>query len=195
MEVVSAEFDALRTLQADSIQALDTKAGVVLGFAGTIMAVLAVMQQTDTTWLSIIGFLLIAVAAGLGVWAMLPRDFHYWPKPSVLLNDYMLKDPDVPTTGSREQILADKVNAYEQNEKILAGKARLVTWSAVSLGAGIIFIWAHSLWRKPMTTENKTTSGDSASASAPATPAPVAQPNPAAMNTIKKGSNSSSSPK
>lgn len=188
MEVVSSEFDALRTLQADSIQALDTKAGVVLGFAGTIMAVLAVMQRADTTWLSIVGFLLIAVAAGLGVWAMLPRDFHYWPKPSVLLNDYMLKDPDAPTTGSREQILADKVNAYEQNEKILAGKARLVTWSAVSLGAGIIFIWAHSLWREPMTTENKTASGGSAPASAPATPAPVAQPNPAAMNTIKKGS-------
>lgn len=102
----------------------------------------------------------------------------------------MLKDPDAPTTGSREQILADKVNAYEQNEKILAGKARLVTSSAVCLGAGIIFIWAHSLWRKPMTTENKTNSAGSASASAPAAPAPVAQPNPAAMNTIKKGSDS-----
>lgn len=77
MEVVSAEFDALRALQADSIQALDTKAGVVLGFAGTIMAVLAVMQNADTTWLSIVGFLLIALASALGVWAMVPRDFHY----------------------------------------------------------------------------------------------------------------------
>lgn len=186
MEVVSAEFDSIRAAQSESIHALDTKAGMVLGVVATILAVLAAFQKSDMTWMATLAIMFFAGAGGLSVWALLPRDFHYSPKPSVLLNEYMLREPDTPTTGSREQILADKVNAYEQNEKVLAGKSDLVKWAAIGLGIGLVLICAHILWRKPMTTENPTPNPAPSAAPAPA-PAPVAQPNPAAANTIKKG--------
>lgn len=177
-------MDALRAFQSDAIQTLDTKAGVILGFSGTILAVFVTATKTDLTCLAINGFVLLAAAVVLGILAMMPRDFRYNPKPSVLLNDYMLREADAATNGSKEQILADKVKGYEENKVMLDQKAAQVKWSAICLGAGVLFLSAHILWRKTMANESSTTTN-----SAPAAPAPIAQPNPNGSNIIKKGGN------
>lgn len=177
-------MDALRTFQSDAIQTLDTKAGVILGFSGTILAVFVTAAKADLTCLAINGFVLLAAAIVLGVLAMMPRDFRYNPKPSVLLNDYMLREPDAATNGAKEQILADKVKGYEENKVMLDQKAEQVKWSAICLGIGVLFLSAHILWRKSMANESPTTSNTVPSTAAPA---PIAEPNPSASNTIKKG--------
>lgn len=177
-------MEVLRQYQSGSTEVLDTKAGVVLGFAGTILAVLASAHKADFTAWSMIGFSLLALAVILGAAAMLPRDFYYNPKPKVLIEQYMFKEPDAPVVGAKEQILADKIKGYTENEKTLALKAKLVKLAAICLGVGVIFVSAHILWRQFMTNE---TPANNSSTAAPATPQPVAQPNPDASNTIKKG--------
>lgn len=184
IDLVGPEIDAIRAFQSGSIEALDTKAGIILGFSGAILAVLVTAPKTDFTPWAIPGFLLLAGAVILGVWALHPRDFYFNPKPSVLFEKYMFLDPDAPITGAKEQILADKVSAYTQNEATLKQKACLVECAAICLGAGVIFVSGHTLWRKAMTTESST---NAATTPATAAPAPIAQPNPDASNTIKKG--------
>lgn len=179
---MAPEIDALRTFQVHTIEALDTKAGVVLGFSGTILAVFAAIQSSEQTTFSLIGFILLCAAVIMGVVAMLPRSYRFDPKPSVLLNDYMLRPPNTLTTGAKEQILADKVEAYSNNEARLNMKAGFVNAAVICLGLGILFVSAHTLRRKAMA---KSESNEKAVANPPA--APVAQPNPDASNIIKKG--------
>jgi len=187
LNVVGPEMDALRGFQAHTIEALDTKAGVVLGFSGTILAVFAVVQGSEHTFFSLTGFVLLCTAVVLGVFAMLPRSFRFDPKPGVLLNDYMLRPPDVPTTGAKEQILADKVEAYSKNEALLDRKASLVNAAVICLGVGILFVSAHTLRRNVMTNDKMPPNEKTAPNPKPAAPAPVAQPNPDASNIIRKG--------
>lgn len=180
IDVVGPEIDAIRAFQSGSIEALDTKAGVILGFSGAILAVLVTAQNTDFTLWAMPGFLLLAVSVILCVWALRPRDFYFNPKPSVLFKDYMFLDPYAPIVGAKEKILADKVEAYSQNEVTLKQKACVVEWAAICLGAGVIFISGFTLGRKIMTNEKT-------SAATISPTAPIAQPNPDASNTIKKG--------
>lgn len=181
---MAPEIDALRTFQVHTIEALDTKAGVVLGFSGTILAVFAAIQGSEQTTFSLIGFILLCAAVIMGVVAMLPRSYRFDPKPSVLLNDYMLRPPNTLTTGAREQILADKVEAYSNNETRLNMKAGFVNAAVICLGLGILFVSAHTLRRKAIA-KDSSQSNEKAVANPPA--APVAQPNPDASNIIKKG--------
>lgn len=183
-------MELIRQYQSGSTEALDTKAGVILGFSGTVLAVLVSAQRVDYTYWSLIGFGLLAFAVVLAVLAMLPRDFYFNPRPEVLLKQYMFKEPDAPLTGAKEQILADKVKGYAENEKVLAKKAKLVKGAAICLGAGVIFVSAHILWRQLMTNDSASKDTNGPAPLAPAQQQPVAQPNPGASNTIKKGMDS-----
>lgn len=186
IDVVGPELEALRQHQAAAIDALDSKAGVILGFSGTILAILtATTGSDDLLWLAA-DFVLLVAAVGCAIKALSPTDFRFNPKPRVLLEDYMMKPPDaLGNAGSKERILADKVDAYEKNEEPLKIKADYVYAAVRFLGIGLLSISLHTLWRKAMT--NKEAGPRETSASKETASTPPAEPNPAATNIIKKG--------
>lgn len=148
LDVVGPEMDALRQFQAASIGALDTKAGIILGFSGTILTIF-VGGKADKGLLFLWGVALLAISVVLAIAALIVRGFYFNPKPKVLLDDYMMRHPDAAAvpTGAKEQILSDKVSAYEKNEKTLTEKASFVRWAIICLGAGVILGAIDALWR------------------------------------------------
>lgn len=185
LHVVEPEIEALRGFQSQSNEVLDTKAGIVLGFSGAILAVLVTTQIPEQSLVPLLGYGLLALAVVFGGAAMYAKPFRYDPSPNILLNEYMDREPDAPGSGVREQILADKVKAYSENERLLGRKACLVNIAVACLAIGVILVSGHNLWRRVMSKETPTPS-QTVPAPKPVPP-PVAQPNPAAVNTIQKG--------
>jgi hypothetical protein len=185
IDVVSVEMEALRHYQASAIDALDAKAGVVLGFSGTVLTILAATTTgpDDPLWI-FFDFLFLMAAVGCAIKALSPSEFRFDPKPRVLF-DYMHKSPDAPgSAGAKEQILADKVAAYEANEKTLWNKGTYVYGAVAFLGLALTLVSVQTLVRR-IVMNKKSESNETA----PKTPGstPPAEPNPAATNVIKKG--------
>lgn len=188
IDVVSTEMESQRQHQSVAINALDSKAGVVLGFSGTALALWAAAPSVagDPFW-PVIEFLFLVGAVVLATLALAPADFRFDPKPRVLF-DYMHKSPDAPgSAGAKEQILADKVEAYEKNELVLKQKADYVFGAIIFLGFGLFMVSARTLGRKIVKIDRKETHEvlPSAPKVEAAVAVPPAQPNSAAANVIR----------
>ena len=112
LDVVMPEMESLRGFQAASSDHLDTKAGVILGFSGTVLTLIAMIPTDQQSCWLIPGIVVLSLAVGFAVSALRVQGFRFDPKPKVL-KEYMLKPLDVPGQSAKEQILVDKVKAYE----------------------------------------------------------------------------------
>jgi uncharacterized membrane protein YhaH (DUF805 family) len=111
---------------------LDTKAGIVLGFAGVVVGVtIDKLEGAITT----VGTALTALAALLAVVAFVPRSF---PSLAVrrLRDSYLTTDEDV----TRLRLLDTQIAMYQRTERLLTLKGRLVTLAAVVLGVAVLLI-------------------------------------------------------
>lgn len=124
---VAGELEAL----THHVEALDTKAGVILGFAG-VLAGLAVSRGQPIAQLGII----IDVVAGLlAVFAFLPRK---WPvlRAKSLREKYLTAQ----ATGTQLHLLDTRIAMVEEASDLLARKGKLVTYALVSLMVAIALI-------------------------------------------------------
>jgi hypothetical protein len=109
---------------------LDSKAGIMLGFSGVLVA-LSVSSLSGT--LADIGASVAATAAVSAGVAFLPRSY-----PTLALrrlrDSYLTADEEF----TRLRLLDTRIAMYQQTEKLLAIKALLVTVAACTLGAAVV---------------------------------------------------------
>jgi hypothetical protein len=113
-DVIERELDRLTLLQADAMGSLDTKAGLLAGFA----AVLAGIAPSDTDPVRLAARLVAALAALAAVYA-------YWPQkeaeeigPARLQRAYLAK----PAHETRGMLLSTRIDVYGTNEDRLKQK-------------------------------------------------------------------------
>jgi|GEM_PF-4995678 len=146
-EVVLEELRQQRSIQKDSIGALDGKLATLFGVNGAIFSIF--LAGVGIAKLRFTGAMLIAVIVAamflfLGFLSALiaywTRYYRFDPSPSVLVKDYLIrpsKTYDAKLTGAISQICADIAEAYRVNQMILEAKANLIkfclTFEAVGL--------------------------------------------------------------
>jgi len=142
LDIAFAEMTSLQQFQSSANKGLDKKAGMVLFFSGTILAILAGNRNESVVFgfVEFFGSIFLLLSVFLSIWAFWVRSFRYDPKPSVLLKDYMFREPNKEGDGAKEQILADKVDGYQQNEKIIITKVNRLKIAATFLGVGVAFV-------------------------------------------------------
>jgi hypothetical protein len=113
-DVIERELDRLTLAQAGAMSSLDTKAGLLAGFA----AVLAGIAPSDTDALRLASRVVAVLAALAAVWA-------YWPKrqseeisPANLHRAYLAR----PARETRETLLATRTHLFTKNEPRLQKK-------------------------------------------------------------------------
>jgi hypothetical protein len=123
--------------------ALDTKAGILLGFAGVVVGV--TVDKLDGT-LATVGTALAALAALVAVLAFVPRSF---PTLSLrrLRDSYLTTEEDI----TRLRLLDTQIAMYQRTERLLRRKAGLVTLAAVALGIAVVVIVVGSTVEKGAT--------------------------------------------
>jgi hypothetical protein len=152
IEVVKQEMEEQRRLQAGSIDSLDTKIGITVGFTGVILTLYAEKVSINdvgniicspVVLLSLLGLLFLLFSLLFSILAFWVRSFRFDPSPNVLKDDYMFRDPDnwsQDKAGSKEQIVVDQVEAYNRNQETLNKKARRINLSVTFLGFGILIL-------------------------------------------------------
>lgn len=110
--------------------ALDTKAGVLLGFAGVLVG-LSVANLHG--WWAHSGGIVAGLAAFFAGWAVLPRSY-----PTLGLRRLRDRYLSAEEGFTRQRLLDTRIAMYDETRKILRVKARLVSAATIGLGAAVI---------------------------------------------------------
>lgn len=129
LAIVEAEVERERDRQDRRSDALDSKAGILLGFAGAVTALAAAQPGA---WADV-AVTLSALAAVLAVLAFLPRSFAKI-EVVALRRRYLASDERF----TRHHLLDTKISAGAQVNTLLDQKATLVTLSAFALLAAAV---------------------------------------------------------
>jgi hypothetical protein len=125
-DVVSAELDA----QERRGDAIDSKAGVILGFAGVLVGLTASHVHNAVGQA---GFASAAASAVLAVGTFMPRPFPALD-PYQLRMRYLTEAPET----TKQRLMDTRVSLYRQIEGVLRWKVRLVTAAVVMLASSIV---------------------------------------------------------
>lgn len=136
MSVVRAELDVELGLLERRSAAVDTKAGLVLGFAGVLVGLTKDVQS----WITVAGQVLAVVAAVLAITAFLPR-YGGAVNPMTLRQKYLTTDKAVTELS----VLDTRLIIKERDEAALRVKARRVRMAVVILVLAIAVIVANSV--------------------------------------------------
>lgn len=146
IDVVKEEMIEQRRIQSSSIDSLDTKIGVLIGFVLTSSILYFANIRLRSCWEFVLTLLVViglAFSFGGFLCAFWPRKFRFNPKPKVLLENYMFRDPTKKINekyGSKEQILADQVDAYEKNSRVLRNKSFCLKFGLIALAVAYLLI-------------------------------------------------------
>ncbi|CAL9460288.1 hypothetical protein SUDANB95_02609 [Actinosynnema sp. ALI-1.44] len=138
MSVVRAELDIELGLVERRSAAVDTKAGLVLGFSGILVG----LTKDVTSWITVAGQFLAVLAAVTAIGAFLPR-YGGAVNPMTLRRKYLTADKATTELAVLDTRLALK----ERDEAALRVKARRVRAAVVVLVLAIAVIVANSVVR------------------------------------------------
>lgn len=138
LTIVAAQVAAERDAMNSHAESLDTKAGVVLGFAGVVVALGATAPTSLTNQLLFQVGLLAGMGAGLlAAWAFLPRGY---PVIEVLrLRDRYLTASEAET---QLHLLDTQIEMVRQAAELVKRKGRRVKASVICLAsaAGLVVV-------------------------------------------------------
>jgi hypothetical protein len=136
MSVVRAELDIELSLLERRSASVDTKAGLVLGFAGVLVG----LTKDTSSWITVGGQILAVLAAVVAIRAFLPR-YGGAVNPLALRRKYLTTDEAV----TKLLILDTRLVIKEQDEDALKTKARRLRAAVVILLLAIAVIVASSV--------------------------------------------------
>lgn len=141
LDVVEKELDRSSAEQFQRASALDTKAGLLLGFAGVMIA----LGPDAPGYLDVISQAGAVSAAFLAAWALWPQSANE-VGPTALRDNYVDKSPIL----SRSALYATRAEHFDQNEVRLKTKVKrmrgamsvLVASTVLSVGSTILDLQA-----------------------------------------------------
>jgi len=123
-------------VQRESIDALNTRAGLILGLSALILTSFMSSWQFDIqcVWF---GYLLLISTFGTALFSLfgyMVKSYRVDPEPRPLVKDYLEK----PESLTKKQILDNWIESYEKNRHTIGEKAFLVKAAIWSLMAFIV---------------------------------------------------------
>jgi hypothetical protein len=131
LEVVREEVRAERGAQLQHFDSIDTKAGILLGFAGALVA----LAPGRTTVLVQVGRAVAVVSGFLALWTVWPR--RYWSTNLRSLRDkYLAAEPEFTLL----QVVDTQIEMAERMAEILHRKGTHLKRAMVALAAAVLLI-------------------------------------------------------
>lgn len=133
LKLILDELTARVTRQIDGSKSIDTKAGILAGFAATAATFLAPRHvQPVLAGAAYAGY---AVAFVFALAALAVTTYKDVPDARVLVNEYALE----PKIKALRDLVVERTKALEANADKQAKKARRWWTAAVALGVGVVF--------------------------------------------------------
>ena len=136
--LLAKQVGAERSTMNEHAESLDTKAGVVLGFAGILVGLSTTAHVVVAeSWLFRAGMTVAIVAVLLSTWAFFPR--RYRVLEVLKLRERYLMAPEEET---RLYLLDTEIEMVRETAKLVRRKGRRVSASIVSLAIAVALIIA-----------------------------------------------------
>lgn len=129
LELINAEVTASLAAQFDSSAKIDTKAAILVGYAGAAASFLATRHAQPVV--AALAYVAFGAAAGFGIWAYAVSFYGDVPKPRTLFSRYRAR----PKAEVLAALAATRVKVVESNAPKLDQKVK--RWW-VSLGALVV---------------------------------------------------------
>jgi hypothetical protein len=136
LKLINTEVTASLERQAEASRNLDTKAVLMVGYAGAAAAFLATRHPQHV--LGVLAYAGYAASAASGTLAYAVRIRQDVPAPRRLFNGYY----DKPAADTLAALAATRVQAFEMNARKHSRKVALWWTSLASLAAGMILMIA-----------------------------------------------------
>lgn len=132
--------------QFESINIIDTKAGIILGFAGAILAALLNSNWFESLELHFLVLILspICLTTVFAFGAFFVRNYKKDPEPSKLIDQYQEKSFE----ETRGQLIRNFEDCFNTNKEKIMKKKFFLNLSIVSLALIVIIISIILIWRK-----------------------------------------------
>ena len=127
--------DALNT-QFQSVEGLNTKASIIIGFVGVIIGISLNLYSDENPHLFIGSMLLLLGAAFLSFFAYKVEGYRRDPEPRALTVNYLRKDDK----KVKKQLIDNFIRSYEDNKKRIEKKAKYINYSIILLFIGLILL-------------------------------------------------------
>jgi hypothetical protein len=134
LELINDEIADSLARQSDAGSKIDTKAVVLVGYAGAASSFLAARHVQPV--LAGLAYAAYAAAAGFGIWAYAVRLYRDVPTPRNLFNGYLYRSK----AETLAALAATRVGAFEDNAPKHRQKARRWLVSLTCLVAGVILM-------------------------------------------------------
>lgn len=132
LELINAEITSSLARQVASGASIDTKAVILVGYAGAASSFLATRHSQPV--LATLAYVAYAAAGGFGIWAYAIRMYQDVPSPRRLFDGYLTR----PKPETLAALAATRVAAFENNASKYSQKAQYWLISLLSLAVGTI---------------------------------------------------------
>jgi len=127
--------DALNT-QFQSVEGLNTKASMIIGFVGVIIGISLKVYSDEKPHLFIESMLLFLGAAFLSFSAYKVEGYRRDPEPRALTVNYLREDDK----KVKKQLIDNFIQSYEDNRNRIEKKSKYINYSLILLFIGLIVL-------------------------------------------------------
>jgi len=127
--------DALNT-QFQSVEGLNTKASMIIGFVGVIIGISLKLYSDEKPHLFIESMLLFLGAAFLSFSAYKVEGYRRDPEPRALTVNYLREDDK----KVKKQLIDNFIQSYEDNRNRIEKKSKYINYSLILLFIGLIVL-------------------------------------------------------
>jgi hypothetical protein len=134
-DFVLAEAKYVAETLGSDLQAVGTRAASLVGFAGTVAAIVSGLHAMFPPWAQILGILLLLASVGFGIATMFVRSIAY-----PTLDEYLAYEDVVDPTNKARMALELAGSYLEFNRDLstmLGKKALFLKWSFICFVAGV----------------------------------------------------------
>jgi hypothetical protein len=136
LELVYNEVkDALNT-QLQSLDGLDTKASVIVGFIGVIIGISLNLYQYSNSYLFVLCMALFLASIFFTLSAYKVKSYRRDPEPEALTINYLREDPRIV----KKQLIDNFIQSFKENEIKIKDKVNYINYALTLLFVGLIIL-------------------------------------------------------
>jgi len=136
LDLVYNEVKDALNMQFQSVEGLNTKASIIIGFVGVIIGISLNLYSDENPHLFIGSMLLLLGAAFLSFFAYKVEGYRRDPEPRALTVNYLRVDDKMV----KKQLIDNFIASFEDNKTKIEEKVKYINYSIIFLFIGLIVL-------------------------------------------------------
>ena len=136
LELIYNEVKDRLNTQFQSLDGLNTKASVIIGFVGVIIGISLQLYSQSNSYLfgSCMTLFMISIFFSFSAYKI--KSYRRDPEPGPLRDEYLTTDDKTV----KEQLIANFIESFEENKTKIAEKVKYINYSIILLLVGLIVL-------------------------------------------------------